>query len=58
MDLANDEIREITEQIQAERDSSRLIALVEELVRLLDEQPASKRSRSLTGQANETQRAD
>jgi hypothetical protein len=58
MDLGNDEIREITKQIQAERDSSRLIALVEQLVRLLDEPPASTRSRSLTGQANETQRAD
>jgi len=44
MDLGNDEIREITKQIQAEKDSSRLIALVEQLVHLLDEQPASKRS--------------
>jgi hypothetical protein len=58
MDLGNDEIREITKQIQAEKDSSRLLALVEELVRLLDEPPASTRSRSLTEQANETQSAD
>ena len=56
MDLANGEIRKITKQIQAEKDSSRLIALVEELLGLLDEQPAS-RSRPLTGQANEAQRA-
>jgi len=57
MDLANDEIRKISEQIQQEKDSSRLLALVTELTRLLDQQRASTNRVTLSDQVQETQRA-
>jgi hypothetical protein len=37
MNLANDEIRKISEQIQQEKDSFRLHALIAQLNRLLDQ---------------------
>jgi hypothetical protein len=57
MDLANGEIRKINEQIQQEKDSTRLLALVAELMRLLDQQQASMNRVPLTDQEQETQRA-
>jgi len=59
MYLANDEIKKLTEQIQAEEDSSKLLALVERLTRLLEEQRASmKGTVPLIEQAQESQSAD
>jgi hypothetical protein len=59
MNLANDEIRKISEQIQREKDSTRLCALITELTRLLDQQQASMNRRvPLSDQAQETQSAD
>jgi hypothetical protein len=57
MDLANGEIRKINEQIQQEKDSTRLLALVAELMRLLDQQQASMNRVPLSDQAQETQSA-
>lgn len=57
MDLANGEIRKINEQIQQEKDSTRLLALVAELMRLLDQQQASISRVPLNNQAQETQSA-
>jgi|RhiMetdeSRZDD1v2_1073273.scaffolds.fasta_scaffold3044101_2 hypothetical protein len=57
MDLANGEIRKINEQIQQEEDSTRLLALVAELMRLLDQQQASMNRAPLSDQAQETQSA-
>jgi hypothetical protein len=51
MDLANGEIRKINEQIQQEEDSTRLLALVAELMRLLDQQQASMNRAPLSDQA-------
>jgi hypothetical protein len=56
MDLVNDEIRKVSEQIQQEKDSTKLLALVTELTRLLDQQRASM-NRTLSDQAQETQSA-
>jgi hypothetical protein len=59
MDLANDEIRMISEQIQQEKDSTRLYALIAELNRLLGQQQAlMNRTAPLSDQAQETQSAD
>jgi len=59
MDLANDEIRMIREQIQQEKNSTRLYALIAELNRLLDQQRASMNRRvPLSDHAQETQSAD
>jgi hypothetical protein len=57
MDLVNDEIRKISEQIQQEKDPTRLLALVGELTRLLDQRQASMNRVTLSDQAQETRRA-
>ena len=57
MDLANGEIRKINAQIQQEKDSTRLLALVAELIRLLDQRRASMNRVPLSNQAQETQHA-
>jgi hypothetical protein len=57
MDLANDAIRKISEQIQQEKDSARLLALATELTRLLDQQRASMKRVPRSDQAQETQSA-
>jgi hypothetical protein len=57
MDLANGEIRRINEQIQQEKDSTRLLALVAELIRLLDQQQGSMNRVPLSDQAQGTQGA-
>jgi hypothetical protein len=57
MDLANDAIRKISEQIQQEKDSTRLLALATQLIRLLDQQRASMNRVPPSNQGQETQHA-